>query len=295
MRPKRAKFKKRAKNWIIYLLIRSLIRFIRVTSRSFSLKFCGELGRLSYFILREQRKRTLMSLRSTIGGRFGPGRIKGMAQEVFYNLGRNGADTLRLIGPDDFEQGIIRVKGWDRFQEVYRRGKGLMGLTAHLGNWELISAWLSWKGYKLTVVGRRLYDPRLDRLLVRYRKEWGERNVPVSQGAKRLLLALKRGEMVGVLADRGGKGVRRMPIPLFGRPILIPLGPFLLAKKVGSPLLPLFIHLEEDSNHLIEVGEVIEPEGDVISLVGRWVKVLEGFIRSYPTHWAWMGANWAEG
>jgi len=222
------------------------------------------------------------------------GRIKRMAREVFCNLGRSAVDILRMAGPDDFRQGLIKVKGWKRFQEAYSRGKGIVGLTAHLGNWELIGAWLSWKGYPLTVVGRRLYDPRLDKLLVRYREEGGERNVPVSQGAKPLLLALKRGEMIGLLADRGGKRVRRIPFPLFGRPIFIPLGPFLLAQKVGSPLVPLFIHLEKDGSHLIEVGEVIEPEMDLPTLVGRWVGILEGFIRRYPTHWAWMGANWVE-
>ncbi len=232
-----------------------------------------------------------MGLRLAFGMK--PRRIKRMAQEVFSNLGRNAVDTLRAVGPKDLGQDLIRVKGWKRFSEAYSRDRGLVGLTAHLGNWELIGAWLSLKGYKLTVVGRRLYDPRLNDLLVRYRKELGERNVPVSQGIKPLMQALKRGEVVGALADRGGKGIRRMPFPLFGRPILIPLGPFLLARKMGSPLVPLFIHLEEDGRHLIEVEEAIEPEGNLTNLVSRWVQVLESFIRRYPTHWAWMGANWA--
>ncbi len=283
------RFKKRIKNYAIYLFTKWLIRFNRATSRSFSLKFCGLLGKLIYFLLREQRRKTLKGLKMAFG--MGPKESKELAREVFFNLGRNAVDTLRRAGPRDFREGLVRVKGWERFKEAYRRGKGVVGLTAHLGNWELIAAWLSWKGYPITVVGRRLYDSRLDRLLVEYREQWKERNVTVSQGAKPLLATLKRGEVVGVLADRGGKGVRRGAFPLFGRKILIPLGPFLLAQKVGCPLVPLFIHLEKNF-HLIEVGQPIEPAGELTTLVGRWVEILEEFIRRYPTHWAWMGANW---
>lgn len=288
----RAKFKKKVKNWTIYWLTRFLICFLRGTSRKFSLWLCGLLGKIVYFILRKQREKVLLALRSAFGLK--PGEIRKISRKVFYNLGRNAADTLRMVGPEDFRQGLIKVKGGKRLQEAYKMGKGLVGLTAHLGNWELIGAWLSWKGYPLTVVGRRLYDLRLDKMLLGYREGVGERIVPVSQGARSLLLALKRGEMIGLLADRGGKGVRRIPIPLFGRLAFIPLGPFLLAQRAGSPLLPLFIHLEDDGKHLIDVGDPIEPEGGLRNLVGRWVEVLEGFVRRYPTHWAWMGVNWAE-
>jgi len=284
---------KRAKNWTIYWLVKLLIRFLSATSRQFSLWFCGLLGGMAYFILGKQRRKTLLGLR--LMGGIKPKELKRIARGVFYNLGRNAADTFRMVGPGDFGRGLIKVKGWEKFQETYSWGRGLVGLTAHLGNWELIGAWLSWKGYPLTVVGRELYDPRLDKLLVGYRKGVGERNVSISQGAKPLLLALKRGEMIGLLADRGGKGVGRMAFPLFGKLAFIPMGPFLLAQRAGSPLLPLFIHLTDDGHHLLEVGEPIDPQGDLKAIVGRWVEILEGFVRRYPTHLAWMGVNWVEG
>ena len=225
--------------------------------------------------------------------------LRKLACQVFENVGKNVADAVRLkkMRWENLE-GITEIEGLKYLDQVYKTGKGIIGLTGHIGNFELMAAYFSLNGYKVSVVGRELYDPRLDRLLVENRENVGLENIPSSAGVKPILKALRAGKILGVLADQDSSRVRGVFVNFFERPARTPVGPVLLAYKTGSPIVPMAIVRKDKNKYKIIVKPPVElifsqdREKDITDVTQRYTRVLESIIREYPDQWLWMHDRW---
>lgn len=291
--------RKRIKNWLLFRLITSLISFLNFLPRSTAIFLGGSLGRLAYLIIRDAKKRTITNLSRAFGKRFDKKELRRLGSRVFANLGKNVADAVRLgkMSWEDVEN-ITEIEGLEHFDAAYKTGKGVIGVTGHIGNFELIAAYFSLRGYRMSVVGRELYDPRLDRLLVRNRESVGLENIPTSRGVKPIMRALKAGRFLGVLADQDSTRVRGVFVNFFGRPARTPAGPGLLSYKTGSPIIPMAI-LREGKNRYkivvkprVQLGVSGDREQDLIDVTQEYTSVLESIIREHPAQWLWMHDRW---
>jgi KDO2-lipid IV(A) lauroyltransferase len=291
--------KKRIKNWFLFRLITGLIWFLNFLPRNTAISIGGLLGGLAYFTIGDARRRTICNLRLAFGGEQKKKELRRLALGVFRNLGKNVADAVRLKNMkwEDVDR-ITDVEGLENLDRAYRQGKGIVGLTGHIGNFELMAAWFSLKGYKVSVIGREVYDPRLDRLLVKNREKVGLENIPTTAGIKPILKVLKSGRVLGMLADQDSSRVRGVFVDFFGRPARTPVGPILLPYKTGSPIIPMAIVREDKNRYKIVVKPEVKlvfsenREKDVLEVTQRCAKVLESIIREYPDQWLWMHDRW---
>ena len=291
--------KKRLKNWFLYRFITSIIFILNLLPRKSSISLGGFLGKLAYFIIADTRRRTQNNLKMAFGEEKDEGEIKKLALNVFENAGKNVADAIRLKNMkwEEIEK-ITKIEGLEYFDNVYKMGKGVIALTGHIGNFELLAAYLSLKGYKLSVIGRELYDRRLDALLVKSRESVGLENIPLSASVKQIIKALRAGGVLGVLADQDSRRVRGVFVNFFERPARTPVGPALLAYKTQSPIVPMAIVREGDDKYKIMVKEPIklassdDEEKNIIQTTQEYTKVLESVIRKYPSQWLWMHDRW---
>jgi KDO2-lipid IV(A) lauroyltransferase len=291
--------KKRVKNWLLYRFIASIIFILNFLPRKSSISLGGFLGKLTYFIIADARKRTQNNLKIAFGKEKDQRELEKLARLVFENVGKNVADAVRLKNMKwkKIEE-ITKIEGLEYFDNAYKMGKGVIPLTGHIGNFELLAAYFSLKGYKLSVIGRELYDPRLDALLVKSRESVGLENIPSSASVKQVIKALRSGRALGVLADQDSSKVRGVFVDFFGRPARTPVGPVLLAYKTQSPIVPMAIVREKDDKYKIIVKEPIElatsgdKEKDIIETTQKCTKVLESIIRDYPSQWLWMHDRW---
>jgi len=101
-----------------------------------------------------------------------------------------------------------------------------------------------------------------------------------------LLAALRRGEVVALQADRAlgtGGDVR---IPFFGVPAPFPLGPFLLARAAGVPVVPAFCVLDRRYRYAVRIATPITVgRGEEEGAARAWVALLESVVREHPTQW----------
>jgi len=177
------------------------------------------------------------------------------------------------------------------------RGKGLIAVTGHLGNWELIPVYFSLKGIPVNVIARRLNDPRLDRLVVGYREKRGIRNIDRDLGARTAFRCLRRGEALGVLIDQDTR-VESVFVDFMGRQASTPVGPAALAMRTGAPVVPVATYRDRDGRHIIEVGAPIElaAEGTERELLRenteRLSKAVEKYILCHPEQWVWIHERW---
>jgi KDO2-lipid IV(A) lauroyltransferase len=291
--------KKRVKNWLLYNLITSIIFVLNSLPRKSSISLGRFLGKLAYFIIADARKRTQNNLKIAFGQEKNPRELRRLALNVFENVGKNVVDAVRLKNMKWNQiEGITKVEGLEYFDNAYKVGKGVIALTGHIGNFELLGAYFSLKGYKVSVIGRELYDPRLDALLVESRESVGLENIPSSASVKQVIRALRSGRALGVLADQDSSRVRGVFVDFFGRPARTPVGPVLLAYKTQSPIVPMAIVRDENDRYKIIVKKPVElvfsgnKEKDLIETTQNYTRVLESIIREYPSQWLWMHDRW---
>jgi KDO2-lipid IV(A) lauroyltransferase len=290
---------KRIKNWFLFRLITALISFLNFLPRNTAISLAGFLGRLSYFLISPARRKTNENLKLSFGNEKTGKQLRKIAVQVFVNLGKNVVDAVRLkkMKWDDVDK-ITEIEGLEYFDTAYRAGKGVIGFTGHIGNFELMAAYFSLRGYKLSVIGREVYDPRLDRLLVENRESVGLKNISSFAGVKPLLRVLKKGEFLGILADQDSSRIRGIFVDFFGRPARTPVGPVLLAYKTGSPIVPMAIVRKEKNRYKIIVKPPVElacsdnQEKDITDTLQRSTDALASIIRQYPDQWLWMHDRW---
>ena len=212
--------------------------------------------------------------------------LDAITRDVFRDFAMCFADLVSTNRrPADKLRGYLAgVTGADRLGET---GDGVISLTAHLGNWELGGRILAWRSARPTHV---VVADDTARGLERWVRRGGDGVRFISRSrattAVTLLAALRRGEVVALQGDRALGGRRDVRAPFFGRPAPFPLGPFVLARASGAPIVPAFCVLGPDHRYTITLHEpfTVKAGGEADALA-RWVGVLEHAVREHPTQW----------
>ena len=294
---KKRSFYKTFKHTSVYGLVLLLLAFVRGMSRRTALRFGEALGRAAFHLFSEERKKIQEHL-SIAFTDLSSRRIVRLSRQVFVHLAKNAVDVM-WIGSStkaDLDR-IVAIEGSEHLDRAWAEGKGVILLGGHIGNWELLGAYIAMKGYPFSVVGRSLNNPRLDRLLVAHRERFGLRNIARGKATRQILRALHRGEMVGFLIDQDTE-VEGSFVDFFGRPAYTPTGPITLAMKLGAPIVLAAIHREQDDTYHVVVRPRIELTRtgnvgeDTRVNTAMCSNILEDFIREHPAQWVWMHRRW---
>jgi KDO2-lipid IV(A) lauroyltransferase len=218
----------------------------------------------------------------------GPGERARFLDEVFERFAMCFADLLstnRAGGPLD--RWVRAVEGTERVDRAVAGGRGLVVLTAHLGNWELGGRLLAARLRRPThVVMAPEADPGLDRVLRRPGEALDHRTLRSPTDALALVAALRRGEIVALQGDRALGDGHDVAVDLFGAPALLPVGPFVLARAAGVKVLPAFCALGDDLRYLVIVAEPIGVgAGGEEEALAAWARTLQDVVRRFPTQW----------
>lgn len=293
------KVSKSIKNNILFWLLYVVITLTRVLPRFIAVALLGGLGTLCYYLISDARNTTSKNLRLALKDEYHTEKLQEIARNVFTNAGKNLADIFRLKNIKTFDDltKIVDIEGEEYLHDAYARGKGVVCLTGHIGAFELLGAYISLRGYNVTVVGTELYDKRLDALLVTNRQHTGITNVHRGRDTLKLFRALKKSGVLGILIDQDTK-VESAFVPFFGRPAATPIGAAVLALRTGAAVIPLAIQRQKNGRHLITVRPEITIKAtgdravDTVAMTQKMTSELEWFIRQEPSQWVWMHRRW---
>ena len=180
------------------------------------------------------------------------------------------------------------VHGLEHLQEVLASPRGFVAATAHIGNWELAGRLLLSFGRPLYVLMAPEQHAAVQRLLRDDDQPEGLHFVTNESngGFVQLLMALRRGAIVAVQADRVTGHRSDVAVPFFGTPARFPGGPFTLAAAAQVPVLPCFCVLRPDHQYDIYVDPTITvSRGHEDVAVREMVRVLEHYITRAPDQW----------
>jgi KDO2-lipid IV(A) lauroyltransferase len=190
----------------------------------------------------------------------------------------------------------IALEGEERVKAALAKGKGIIGLSAHLGAFTVIGGRLVAAGYPCSIVVKQPNDTRLARLMTAYRTQLGLHTIsakPRQEAVRGILKALRRNEIVLVIADEFKSG--GVEIKFMGQTAAAPRGPAALALRTGAVTLPVFAPRTRDGSVVVQVGEAIEPvndddvEASVAATTRLFTSHIEAAVRRHPDQWNWFG------
>lgn len=199
---------------------------------------------------------------------------------------------------------LSRVAGLEHLRGAVARGKGVILLTAHLGNWELGGVFLREEELQVSVVYVPDQSATAEAFRAHLRDLIGVAGIAIDPAAELsslpVLRALADGRVVAMQGDRDFND-RGEWLDFFGAPAPFPLGPMLLAGLTGAALVPTFVVYDEDLGFEVEFGEpLLVPKGGdrraaALRALGLWVERLEAAVRRWPTQWFTFYDFWAAG
>jgi len=215
-------------------------------------------------------------------------------------MAETAAEFLQFSRLDDRKiSAFVETQEAERiYRELLAEGHGLISLTAHIGNWELLAGIFGCKGFGGAVLGRRIYYEPYNRWAVGLRQALGVTTIYRDQSPKELLKRLAQSEIIGILPDQDIESLKGVFVDFFGRPAYTPVAPVKLALASGAPILPNFLIRVKGDRYKIVLGEVIRPRRDlkreeaVERYTASWMRACEAVIRQYPEQWAWMHDRW---
>ena len=156
---------------------------------------------------------------------------------AYRNFGKSTAEFIRLPVMVSKLDRIMTVYGEENLREAYEAGKGVLIVTAHLGNWEYAGAWCAQNGYKINGLGADQRDERITALIMELRNAGGMKALGKASDLKAMIKALQRGEVIAVPVDQDAKRAGVVS-PFLGYPASTPVGMAKLADKLGCAVVP---------------------------------------------------------
>lgn len=286
--------------WKDQFTYRAVLAFIRLLNRIperpalAAGRLCGEIaGRFN-----RRAGNAYADLKAAFGEDLSAKERRRIVRSHFGHIGESAVETLRIpqLSRADLERKVELID-FERYEKTVGSGRGVLFLTAHLGNWEIlqsISALLLERPH--LALARDQKNPLLNRLILDLRKIHGSRAMSSkSEGVREVLRALKRGELVGLLGDQSAGKHEGLIVSFFGRKTTIPTGPFELARRSGALILPCFTWRLGKGGHRLAFDEPLEIEAPGEPLeraVQAYVRGLEARIRSTPEQWLWAKKRW---
>jgi KDO2-lipid IV(A) lauroyltransferase len=295
--------KKRSRNfrhYSVYVIIRVLHQFFLLFPLNLSIELGERLGVFFYYLNRRERSKALKNLNLVYGSSLSNKQKQNIVRELFRHIGRNVGENAHLhkLSVSSLKE-RIDISGAEHLLGAYDMGNGVIGLTAHMGNWEIMAMYLAKVlKIKFSVVARELSNPWLDQLLNEFRNELGVDVIQKGKSGISLLRTLKRNEGLGILADQDTRG-EGIWVNFFSRPAHTQVGVAKLAIATGAKIVPIFIVRNKDlKSHSIFIEPPIafdltnNSEADIRRITHLFTQKIEHYVRKYPEQWVWIHNRW---
>ncbi len=278
-----------------------LFKFIQIIFYPFPRKVHIKAGKftglIAYNLLKSKRRIAIENLKLAFGNKLDEKEIEKLSKESFQHFGFLIFDILWLMkkGEPSLRK-IYKIKGIEILKKTKELGKGILSLSAHFGNWEVIPFALALEGFPVTAIARKFDNPFLDKVVKKFREGYGNKTIYKEEAKREVGEILRSGGILGILADQNTLKNKGVFVDFFGTPACTSTGLALFHIKYGSPILPIFCYPDENYNYIVEIKEPIktEPEDNVLKITEKYTKIIEEEIRKKPHFWLWIHQRWKE-
>ena len=291
--------RKRIKRWLVYVAARLLVVLWSLLPMSLALSLGRFVGRVAHLVAYQPRRIARRQMQAVLS--LTEPEAASLCRRLFVHLGQVVAEIVLM--PRLLARITTYVTLSDEAQAVLRsavgEGRGVILISAHLGNWELLAQRVVAAGFDSATIARRNPNPYLGQWLDARRAAGGLEVIDRGDGgaARKILGALKRGAILGMLIDQDTR-VQSTFVPFFGQPAKTPIAAAQLSLRGDIPVVAGFIR-RTATGHEVDLERVdldgVEGEDKaarVRDATALMTAVIERAVRRTPAQWVWFHERW---
>ncbi|MCU0666010.1 MAG: lysophospholipid acyltransferase family protein [Candidatus Omnitrophica bacterium] len=257
---------------------------------NFAYKFAAFVSDIHCLFNKEDRKAVTCNLKIIFPQKTNK-EIAGIRKAIFRNFAKYLVDFFRYDKLDKkFIDKNVFFQNKQYFDQARASGKGVIIVTAHLGNWELGGAVMGVLGHALSAVALVHQDKKVNDFFNRQRQSKGLTVIPFGKAVRQCLRVLEEKGILALVGDRDF-GERGQLIDFFGKKTLFPEGPAAFGLKTGALIVPIFMVRNNDDTFTLHFNRPIEcknsgdKKNDLIRTIFEYKEIFERYIKQYPEQW----------
>jgi KDO2-lipid IV(A) lauroyltransferase len=287
-------------SFLTYLFLKVFSFFVNLLPEGFALHLGRQVGNVWYHLDFEHRNVAMQNLQTAFGQQKSASEMRGISRRVFQNLGMMAVEFFRIPRMDvkTFKE-RVKIEGLEEALKLFERRKGIFLLLSHFGNWEMMGVMSKVIGNPIMVIAKPMKrNEWVDQFITKIRNRAGLEVVSSIKAGRKVIQALSRNRVVGILIDQRAKRSEGIWVDFFGKKAPTTSSLAVLAMKTGAPVLPVFMVRDGLQKHrliikkpleLIHTGDI---KRDVEANTQLFNHTLESMIRQYPDQWFWVHRRW---
>ncbi|MBI3725443.1 lysophospholipid acyltransferase family protein [bacterium] len=275
--------------------------FVRVLPLEVALELGALIGTACSYVL-FSRRRTARENLAVAFPDMSPRDRSRILRRSFANMGRMVVEFVRFPSTPRSELArLVAIEGKEHFDRFRAQNRGgVLALSAHLGNFEMISAvFNAIDMIPSSLIGRKVRPEAVDRIVCGLRLSHGVATIPNKDAVRDVNARLARGEGIGVVLDQNMKRGTGIFVPFFGKPASTTPGLAVMARRSKAPVFPVFMERRgTEGRHLLRIlpplvwDESADRKGALVSNTALYTKVIEDAVRRNPEEWFWFHRRW---
>ncbi len=202
----------------------------------------------------------------------------------------------RRLGMEDINDRFI-LHNQEIVDEALKRGRGLILMSGHFGNFEWLGQYMGLKGYKVSGIAKKQHNTRVNDLIIQNRTQFGVGVIYTNTATKDGVAALSRNEIIALVADQNARS-KGVFVDFLGQPSSTAVGPAVIQMRSGSPMYLIISVRKEYGRFEVFFERIYEEPGkepndaDILNITQLHTSALEKWIQQYPEQWFWMHKRW---
>ena len=258
------------------------------------------LGSFMYAVDRRHRQRALTNLARSFPDMPEPRRrvLAERSMQQLFMLFVEVLFTTRLVRLDTWADHVELTDFRDVLALLMKRHQGLIMLTGHYGNWEILGYVLAVLGFETTSIARPLDNPYVNEWLLGVRQRMGQRIVDKKGATADVTKALEAGGAIGIIADQNA-GTKGIFVDFFGRKAATYKSIGLLAMQYNVPVVIGYARRSQDqfrftvgAQDIIYPADWADQDDPLRYITQRYTRAIEDFVRADPGQYLWVHRRW---
>jgi KDO2-lipid IV(A) lauroyltransferase len=286
---------------VVFPVIDTLIRWftetlawiVRRLSKSTMKRLADCLGWTWYHVIPIRRATARSNLAMALGYDHRQSRTTILA--MYRHLALSILELFRYGTPRG-EPVPLRVEGQVHLDAAIEQGRGVLVVTAHLGNWEVLLRYGAGLSRPVKIVTRDLSVSLFQKIWA-YLRTGGPGLLSASNAASSMVNGLKAGEIIGMVLDQHAPETSAIPVPFFCHPASTSTGLVRASRLLNLPILPMFTW-RDGTTHVISIGPNLAVQStqdrrlDILNATTRCTQAIEAAVRAHPEQWLWIHRRW---
>jgi len=289
------------RDWVGVIFIWAFYLLIPLLTLKVSYMIAHTLSKASLRFLKKQRNTILANLDVAFGNQMRVEEKIEIAREMVTNVFKGLFEGFYIASPFRKKvDGIVTLEGREHLDQALARGKGVIALSAHFGNFTMLGTVMVRENYPFYMVIRHPKSKPVARVFQMFRDLSGQKSIstqPWRECLKKMLNCLRNNQIICLITDenkrRGG-----VKVDFFGHNSPTAVGPAVFSLRTGAAIVPMFIVRQKDDTHKIIIEPPLEVNltgnqaEDIRRITSTFTERIEWYIRTYPTQWFWLNRRW---